>query len=155
MHENCRIKATHRITHGFTLIELQISLAITALMAVVVCQVALMYSCLYDKTAARAQQSVMLLAALQQAHKCFDSSLMQQEGDFKYLQGVVLRNKKLIGTIDRHEMVLLEPVTHFTTQLDKRGDTVYGIQAIGEYQGRQIEWYRAAQRKVFSCSSCL
>ncbi len=155
MPENCRIKATRIITHGFTLIELQIYLAITALMAVVVCQVALMYSSLYDKTAVRAQQSIMLLAALQQAHKCFDSALMQQQEDSERFQGVVLHNKKLIGTIGRHKMVLLEPVTHFTTQLDKRGNTVYGIKAIGEYQGRQIEWYRAAQRKAFSCSSCL
>ena len=60
--------------NGFTLIEVQIYLALCLVTVLIVCQLALLYAHLYDKTVLRATESVVLLAALRQVNSSFLAS---------------------------------------------------------------------------------
>lgn len=153
MCKNSNITALTRT--GFTLIELQIYLAVIAVMAVMVCQVALMYQHLYDKTAIRAQQSIFLLAALRQADACCDQALQYQKKDGSFNPAIIFKNGKLMGLLNNRHTLLLEQVTSFSSDCDIRNKVVQGITLTCEYQGRIIRWYRAARTKAFSCSSSL
>lgn len=137
---------------GFTLVELQIYLALSALTAIMVCQVALLYSHLYDKTAIKAQRSILLLAAAQQVSSSFSQSVFAKKKSHELSPGSSLKNRTLTARINNHSAVVLEDVASFTAHLDASDKTVIGCSFTVLYQNKNMSWYKAAPTKAFRCS---
>lgn len=139
---------------GFTLLEVQLYVAVIALVAVMVCQVALTYHALYDRISISAQHSVMLLAAIFQMNRAFDGTVAQvrarRDSDFQL--GIRLKDSKLMGF---KNTVFLDNVTSFHAELDRANDQLCGAAFMCEYRGKMATWYRAAFTKAYTCSSSL
>jgi Tfp pilus assembly protein PilE len=153
MPQNCFIKNITNNRPGFTLIELQVYLGIMAIMAVMVCQVALMYHNLYDKIAISAQDSIMMLAAVFQVNESFDNSIMHKKKDGQLPKAAFLKKNKLMGVINNRQQVILDGVNDFDSKIDMQDTIIHGARFSCDYKGKQIVWYRAALTKAFSCSS--
>ncbi len=140
---------------GFSLIELQVYLGVLSLMAVMVCQVALMYHNLYDKISVSAQQSVMLLAAIFQVNESFDQVVRNKKKDGNITAGSFLKKNKLISVINNRQNPVLDNVSYFDAKLDIQNSIIKGATFTCDYRGKRVTWYRAALTKAFSCSSSL
>jgi hypothetical protein len=155
MFKNSGIKNVKFFVAGFTLIELQVYLGIMALMAIMVCHVALMYHQVYDKIAVSGQDSVMMLAAIFQVNSAFDHAVMYKKKDGQVSVGSFLKKNKLVGVLHNRQNLLLDGVTHFDAALDIQQENLQGATFTCDYKGKHVSWYRAAFTKAFSCSSSL
>lgn len=155
MFKNCDIKRIRITSSGFTLVELQVYLGVMAVLAVMVCQVALMYHNLYDKIAVSAQDSVMMLAAIFQVNESFDHAILHKKKDGQLSTGSFLKKNKLVGVINNRQNVILDGVTYFDARLDIQAKQLHGAFFSCDYKGKKVSWYRAAFTKAFSCSLSL
>lgn len=153
MFKNSIIKNVKFFVAGFSLIELQIYLGVIAVVAIMVCHVALMYHQVYDKIAVSAQNSVMMLAAVFQVNESFDHAVMYKKKDGQVSAGSFLKKNKLMAIIHSRQNVILDGVTHFDASLDIPHKELKGATFICTYKGKKVTWYRAAFTKAFSCSS--
>ncbi len=140
---------------GFTLIELQVYLGVMAVLAVMVCQVALMYHNLYDKISVSAQHSVMMLAAIFQVNQAFDHTVTHKKKDAQESAGSFLKKNKLMGIMGSRPSVILDDVSYFDASLDIQNKILRGATFTCDYKGKRVSWYRAAITRAFSCSSSL
>lgn len=138
---------------GFTLLELQVYLAILALVAVMACQVAITYHTLYDKICVSAQDSVAILAAIFQVNAAFDNAVLTQKKDGSLKTGLMLKNNKLMGVMHNRPGIILDNVTFFGASLDMQDDVLKGAAFTCQVHGKHVTWYRASISKAFSCSS--
>lgn len=145
---------------GFTLLELQVYLAVTACAAILLCQVALMYYKLYDTTVLRAQKSVLMLAAYRQINETFQRATLYQKKDAlvnnaSFDPGTLLYGNRLLSGFSQRKMVILEGVNQFDFTTDIRNKNLYGITFNCAYGGERLTWYHASFVKAFSCSYSL
>ena len=136
---NARLAGTCRA--GFTLMEVQVYVAVMAIVVVIICHMALLYHHLYDKTVLRAHHAVSVLAAIAQMRSCFDPEL--PDGGFRCTQGRLAAGSRT---------VLLDHVTQFTCKPDIRGGVHYGMSYSCLYAGVSYRWYSAALKEAFTCS---
>lgn len=136
---------------GFSLLELQVYLCVIAVMAVMVCQVILMYHHVYDKIAVSARNSVALLSAVFQVNQSFDYAVLHQKKGAQLSAGSFFKKNKVVAEHNRNS-VILDDVTSFQPRLDIQHKRVCGADFTCRYQNKRISWYRAALTKAFSCS---
>lgn len=142
-------------TCGFSLIELQIYLTLMVLVVILLVHSVLMYRTLFDRTTVRAQQNVLLLAALQKIDAIFDHASLHVEHGVPLAPVAQVKNRRLEGLTATAVVPLLDDVTGFEQQLDIRNNQVCGIKSTCVYQSNQLVRYRASRKKVFSCSYSL
>ncbi len=155
MVKNVIIATVNMISPGFSLLELQIYLGVMAILAVMICQVALMYHNLYDKIALSARYSVTMLSAIFYINDTFDHAIRNKKNNETFSTGLVFNKTKLTGLINSHQNVILDNVSYFTSSLDKQGTQIHGASFTCDYKTKRLNWYRAAFTKAFSCSSSL
>ena len=134
-----------RIAPGTSLLEFQIYLVLTALSALFLAQLLLLYHATYDRVVFLADRQLMACAAYRMVTRACDSAFNDKAAEL----GVQVKGNKLVAQIEGQQAVLLEGVNEFSCrpENDHRGVRGAWMACDG------VRWYRANRKRVFSCLS--